>query len=167
MRLRLFLIGLVTVVFAACTSPNGGQTTVVTPDRVQKVTRLAAYTAVKLQLRKDATSRTTLTKISSGLNDLVTEQQWDIASVVTIANANGLNELTSDEAQIVLTAAPAFLDLFLNQQVDLRQVEYAEAFVTGAAEGFKLGLGGSAPAASTRGPDTTLDRLIKEARATR
>lgn len=152
-------------VAAGCTSTSDGNSTV-TPERVEKVSRLAAYGSFKAQLIKDPASRPTLVKISTAVNDLVASQTWDVATMITVANANGLDELSSDEAQIALTAAPLFIDLFLNQQVDLRQSEYARAFIVGSADGFKMALGTGAPAARS-GVDATMVRLSAEARATR
>ena len=172
MKLRTFLAPVfVAIAFTACQSGpdtgwDGGSK--ITPERVEKVSRLAAYTTVKISLSKDPSSKVLLTKISTALNELVSEQMWDVSTMITVANANGLSELVSDEARIALETAPLFVDLFYNQQADLRSVEYAEAFIVGTADGFKMGLGVAravgAPAGSV---DAELDRLIREARATR
>ncbi len=164
MKRRLFIVLPVLAFFGCTTSPDG--TSTITPERVEKVSRLAAYSSFKVQLIRDPASRPTLAKISTAVNELVASQTWDVATMITVANANGLSELTSDEAQIGLTAAPLFIDLFLNKEVDLREQEYAEAFIVGAADGFKMALGSGAPAAQP-GQDATMIRLSAEARATR
>ncbi len=164
MKRRLFLLLPILALLGCSTSQDG--TSTITPQRVEKVSRLAAYSSFKVQLIKDPTSRPTLVQISTAVNELVAAQTWDVATMITVANANGLSELTSDEAQIALTTAPLFIDLFLNKEVDLRQQEYAEAFIVGAADGFKMALGSGAPA-SRSGQDATLVRLSAEARATR
>jgi len=153
-----------------CGTTSGTGPTI-TPARVESVTRLAAYSTAKLALAKDPKNIVTLTKVSNGLNELVASGNYDLATAVTIANANGLGELTSSEGQIALTALPVFIDLIAGESVNLNDSQYAKAVIVGAAGGFKMALpaAGGAPAARVGAltPATEMRRLQKEAEATR
>lgn len=177
---RLFLTTTTALVTTAlipgCATPENGNGGTFSPDRVYKVSKLAAYLGFKAQLLRDPSSRTVLVQISTVANELVLSQQWDLTTLAATLVANGMADLNSDEAQIALTGIPLFIDLFYGDKIDLRQSEYAEAFIKGAAEGFNMALG-AMPAGSTltrsairtmpTGPDEVMARLSKEAKATR
>ena len=154
-----------------CASNPGTGSSTITPARVESVTRLAAYSTAKIALVKDPRNLATLTKVSNGLNELVASGNFDLATAVTIANANGLGELTSSEGQIVLTALPVFIDLIAGESVNLNDSVYAKAVIVGAASGFNMALpaAGTIPAsrAGLQTPATEMRRLQKEAAATR
>ena len=163
---------LTTTALAAGCIRSGENGSAFSPDRIYKVSRLAAYLGFKAQLLRDPSSRTVLVQISTAANELALSQQWDVTSLAAVLVANGMLDLNSDEAQIALTGIPMFIDLFYGDQIDLRQSTYAEAFITGAAEGFNMALGaGVATRSAIRttqvGPDETMARLSREAKATR
>lgn len=142
---------------------GGGR--ILTPQRVQAVSRLASYAACKAQLIRDPQSRPGMERIRTALGELVAARNWDVASVGTILAANGMGNLASNEGQLVLTALPLFVDTFSGLQADLKKVEYAQVVVEGVSDGFNMALGPGGRGGP--GVDPILEQLEREARATR
>ena len=127
------------VLVSGCSTTSGLGSNV-TPERVQGVARVAAYVTAKVLVSNDARNIETLKKIQTGFNELIASESWDLATAVAVANANGLNELTSDDGQILLTVAPLFIDLATGQSLSLEGVDYAKAVITGTSQGLNMAL---------------------------
>lgn len=137
-----------------------------TPQRVRTVSTLAAYTSFKMQLIRDPSSRPTLERIRTSVNELKAAETWDIGTLSTILIAN-TGDLSSDEGQLVLVGVPLFVDLVSGQQVDLKQYEYGRAAIEGVSAGFNLALGSGVPASRASSTDAVLNDLQRQARASR
>lgn len=151
------------------TSSGGGDSatttnSVITPFRVYKITKLAAYVGAATQAKKPE-NVASLVQARNGFCALKNESRWDIETAVIIANQNGLGSLTSSEGQIALAAVPILIDSFYNKEIDLRKTEYARAFIEGSCDGLSLAL-----PSTVRSPadgNLILKNLEQEAKATR
>ena len=156
------LLGLLLCSPGCVTQP--GSAPLVTPERVESVTRLAAYGTAKALLIKQPESRTALAQAAAGIHELRAAERWDIAEMGRIAAAHGLDQLNSEEGLLALTGLGLFTDLFTHTQIDLHGNAYAQAVIVGADDGLALALG---PAPRAIGGDETLSLLRAAAVATR
>lgn len=156
------LLGLLLCSPGCVTQP--GSAPLVTPERVESVTRLAAYGTAKALLIKQPESRAALAQAAAGIHELRAAERWDIAEMGRIAAAHGLDQLNSEEGLLALTGLGLFTDLFTHTQIDLHGNAYAQAVIVGADDGLALALG---PAPRAIGGDETLSLLRAAAVATR
>lgn len=160
-------LGLLVCAPGCVTTPGG--TPIVTPQRVESVTRLAAYGSARALMLKTPEVRAELERAQSGFHVLRESETWDLGKLASIATAHGLKDLVSEEGTLALTAGVMFLDAVTGGSVDLGQLDYARAVVVGADDGLTLALGASTAGTSARteSPAAILDRLRREAAATR
>lgn len=135
---------------------------IVTPARVESVTRLSAYVSARALLLESPELRPQLEAASRGFHELRQAERWDLPAMGAIAAASGLDQVASAEGVLILTGTTLFIDTVLGVELDLAEVDYARAVVIGADDGLALAL---KPA--TRGDPETLHRLHLEAEATR
>jgi hypothetical protein len=170
--MKLVLLSLVAIVISTgCATNQGGPETDKSVARIHSISKLAAYSGTRVELIRSPQSRPALEQVRAGVNDLVSQEKWDMAALVIIAGGR-FPEMQSDEGLLVLTAAPMLLDLFTGAEWDLRESRYAEATITGIAAGMNLALGPVSTGARS-GPVAlppahgVLEQLQAEARATR
>jgi hypothetical protein len=162
---------------SGCRTPGSGDSTTDTKPtaRIHGIAKLAAYVGTRAQLLRDPSSRPALEQVRGGVNDLVAQSQWDTTALVLVAGGH-FPEMQSDEGTLILTATPLLIDLLTGARWDLRDSEYAEATITGIAEGMNLALGpavvvtrGGPPPLPTPLPPAhgVIEKLQADARATR
>lgn len=162
-KLMLFLLLPLLALFPGCTTSSCGWSTGISPQRVESVTTLAAYGTATTLLLSSPNQRENLTAARDGFHALRVAERWDLTAMGSIAAANGLDQLSSDEGVVILTSAALFTDLFVGGTIDLSTSEYARAVIIGADTGLTMALG-----PQPRGlDDPTLSRLRADAVATR
>jgi hypothetical protein len=148
----------------------------VTPERVQSVTKLAAYVSAYATIQKDADRREAFERANAGLEAMIAQERWDAEAFGIALKQAGVDELLGDDGGIVVTTTVLVVDLF-GVDFDLKETTpgpIVEAVIRGTQEGFELALAGTAPSgeiARTRASLTdhaaVLAKLRAEAKATR
>ena len=165
MKRTLIPIALIALAVGCATLPEW-----LTPQRVETVTRLAAYTSAKTLLIEQPDTLTALRQAYDGFSALETAERWDLVSAARIAATNGLDWLGSPEGNLAISGGVLFLDLIVGQEIELSGDRYARAFIVGARSGLGLALS-QPPAAVSRSMQSDVDpiheRLVRDAQATR
>jgi hypothetical protein len=144
-----------------CKTADGTPQTIITPVRVERVSRLAAYITVRGVLLERPEARVEMERALRGFEELIASEDWSITTAAAIALANGLPILASGEGQIIFEGAILFIDLVGGGQVSLKDNEYARAVIIGAESGLRMGLG------KTQAQSTAEFELLAAARSVR
>ena len=137
-RRYVLVLALCAVVFTGCATWEKQQ--VITPLRVERVSRLAAYVTVRSALLERPEVRFEMEKAHAGFLELMASENWDITTAAAIAMANGLPILNSSEGNLIFDGVIMFVDIIGGDKVNLKNNEYAKAVITGVAGGLSMGL---------------------------
>lgn len=144
-RRNLIALGaLVAVLPAMIGCATWDKQTVITPLRVERVSRLAAYMTCRTVLLDRPEARQEMIMAHQGFLDLMASEKWDLVSAATIAVANGLPILNSSEGNLIFEGAIMFIDVIGGGSVNLKGNEYSKAVITGVAGGLSMALGKNA-----------------------
>lgn len=149
---------------------------VVTPERVQSLTKLGAYVSAYATIKKDADRREAFERANAGLEAMIAQERWDAEAFAIALQQAGVDELLGDDGGVVVTTTVLVVDLF-GVDFDLKETTpgpIVEAVIRGTQAGFELALAGTAPSgeiertrASMTDHKAVLAKLQAEAKATR
>lgn len=148
--LLLALVALSPVAFVGCGTTGGsggpvagGDTNapVLTPQRVEKITRLAVWTTTTAWTAKKPESEAKFRNALRGVDSLVAEENWDVTALASALTSSGSDSFTGAEGRLIVSGTTLLIDTFAGDKVDVRKSEYAKAVVLGAQAGLRLGLG--------------------------
>lgn len=143
------IVALMAVTFGTgCKTVDGKPQTIITPERVERVSRLAAYITVRGMLIEKPEARVEMEQALRGFEELIASGDWSITTAAAIALANGLPIISSGEGQVIFEGALLFVDLIGGGSVSLKDNEYARAVIIGLESGLRMGLGKGLAAAT-------------------
>ena len=143
MKNGLMILAMVAAFFVTtgCKTVDGTQPTVITPERVERVSRLAAYITVRGVLLERPEARVEMEQALDGFSELLASDDWSITTAAAIAMANGLPMISSGDGQVIFEGTLLFIDLIGGGTVSLQDSEYAKAVIIGMESGLRMGLG--------------------------
>ena len=145
----LFLVGAlgISVMTVGCAglAPSGE---VLTPARVQQITRTAVFGTATVWTIKKPDSEPAFEAALRGIDALVAEERWDTAALASSLTSTGVHTFTGDEARLIIAGTTLAMETLGGSGVDLSNVEYARAVILGAQAGLRLALTGSAAPAT-------------------
>ena len=143
MKNGLMVLAMVAAFFVTtgCKTVDGTPPTVITPERVERVSRLAAYITVRGVLLERPEARVEMERALDGFSELLASEDWSITTAAAIAMANGLPIISSGDGQVIFEGTLLFIDLIGGGTVSLQDSEYAKAVIIGMESGLRMGLG--------------------------
>jgi hypothetical protein len=143
MKNGLMILAMVATFFVTtgCKTVDGNPPTVITPERVERVSRLAAYITVRGVLLERPEARLEMERALDGFSELLASEDWSITTAAAIAMANGLPMISSGDGQVIFEGTLLFIDLIGGGTVSLQDNEYAKAVIIGMESGLRMGLG--------------------------
>lgn len=124
---------------SACSTPaGGGWQAVVTPARVEAVTKWGAYVWVQ---GANAAERAAVAQALPGIQVIAAADDVDLVTLAAALRAAGVDYLSTPEGTLAVGAALSFSDLYHDVTGPITRSAYLQAVARGAAEGFALALG--------------------------
>lgn len=114
---------------------------VMTPQRVQKITRLAVWNTTTAWTTRKPESVPKFEAALRGVDALVAEQNWDVNALAVSLTSSGSDTFTGSEGRLIISGTTLLIDTIAGETVDVRKSEYAQAVILGAQAGLRLGLG--------------------------
>lgn len=127
-----------------CTTTGGAGSSdnqVITPQRVEKITRLAVWTTTTAWTTRQPDSVPKFQAALRGVDALVLEQNWDVTALASALTSSGSDSFTGSEGRLIISGTTLLIDTIAGDRVDVRKYEYAQAVILGAQAGLRLGLG--------------------------
>lgn len=139
MNKLLSTISLVSALFlSGCQTTNNE--TWLTPQRVEKLTKLTTYVSVSAYLAEHPEDKPAFAQTKLAFQALVDQSQWDYVTLVAVLQNLPIKELKTSEAQLAFQGGILLIDLLGYGSFDAKQVEHVKAFIVGFNDGLGLAL---------------------------
>jgi len=130
------------LLFPGCATP--GESGGLTPQRVERITRLAVWTTTTAWTIKRPESEPAFRSALRGIDALAAEERWDVTALASALTATGSDTFTGAEGRLIISGTTLLIDTIAGERVDLRNAEYARSVILGAQAGLRLALAGEA-----------------------